>query len=581
MNKMNRFKRGFINLKFRKKVLLICIAASCLPIITLGSMWYYQIQDALVTRENENLSEALNQSILNIDYKLNNYINIINQIVWNDEIKNGLTAEYNNNFEMYKFYKDTLAPLLTTPPTLQTDIDSITIYTDNQMNPYGQLLRPLTDIKQNSWFDSIMGSNRPNLKASSEDETFKLIYKIFDESRTFNNIVQMEINYQQLFASMPSLFEEDYGVIIFDNDNKPVYSYETFSDTNLAGQFPSSELDEDKASLETDFVLQQAELPFYGWTVYLYRPTDIISAATLPMRITVVLVIFLSIAIMAVSIYLLAKVVVRPLEKLSKNMEKIEKGDLTVSVFNSGTDEIGSLIKQFGNMVNKLKDMINQVYKSKIAQQEYEMKALQAQINPHFFYNSLSLINSKAIMAEQEDISQMAQHLSTFYRTTLNKGRSMIEVEKELENVISYINIQQLMHSNSFDVYYELDKSAYHYTMLNLLLQPLVENAIIHGIDYKESSDRGKLVIRLKKKENTLEFSVIDNGAGIDPTKLQSILTTETEGYGVRNVHNRVQLYYGSSYGLTYESEMDHYTKVTLVIPTVHEEAQQSHPADE
>lgn len=581
MNKMNRFKRGFINLKFRKKVLLICIAASCLPIITLGSMWYYQIQDALVTRENENLSEALNQSILNIDYKLNNYINIINQIVWNDEIKNGLTAEYNNNFEMYKFYKDTLAPLLTTPPTLQTDIDSITIYTDNQMNPYGQLLRPLTDIKQNSWFDSIMGSNRPNLKASSEDETFKLIYKIFDESRTFNNIVQMEINYQQLFASMPSLFEEDYGVIIFDNDNKPVYSYETFSDTNLAGQFPSSELDEDKASLETDFVLQQAELPFYGWTVYLYRPTDIISAATLPMRITVVLVIFLSIAIMAVSIYLLAKVVVRPLEKLSKNMEKIEKGDLTVSVFNSGTDEIGSLIKQFGNMVNKLKDMINQVYKSKIAQQEYEMKALQAQINPHFFYNSLSLINSKAIMAEQEDISQMAQHLSTFYRTTLNKGRSMIEVEKELENVISYINIQQLMHSNSFDVYYELDKSAYHYTMLNLLLQPLVENAIIHGIDYKESSDRGKLVIRLKKKENTLEFSVIDNGVGIDPTKLQSILTTETEGYGVRNVHNRVQLYYGSSYGLTYESEMDHYTKVTLVIPTVHEEAQQSHPADE
>ncbi|WP_188733314.1 sensor histidine kinase [Oceanobacillus neutriphilus] len=571
---MNLLKRGFINLKFRKKVLLICIVASCLPIITLGGMWYYQIQDSLVARENENLSEALNQSILNIDYKLNNYVNIINQIVWNDEIKNGLTAEYNNNFEMYKFYNDTLAPLLVTPPTLQTDIDSITIYTDNQMNPYGQLLRPLTDINQNSWFDSIMDSNQPNLIASSDDETFKLIYKIFDESRTFNNIVQMEINYQQFFASMPSLFEEDYGVVIFDNDKKPVYSYETFSDTNLAGQFPSSKLVEDKDSLESDFVLQQAELPSYGWTVYLYRPTDIISAATLPMRITVVLVIFLSIAIMAVSIYLLAKVVVRPLEKLSKNMEKIEKGDLTVSVFNSGTDEIGNLIKQFGNMVNKLNDMIDQVYKSKIAQQEYEMKALQAQINPHFFYNSLSLINSKAIMAEQEDISQMAQHLSTFYRTTLNKGRSIVEVEKELENVISYINIQQLMHSNSFDVYYELDKSVYHYIMLNLLLQPLVENAINHGIDHKESSDRGKLIIKLKKIENTLEFSVIDNGAGIDPTKLQSILTTKTEGYGVRNVHNRVQLYYGSSYGLTYESEMGHYTKVTLVIPIVHGEEQ-------
>src|SRR5699024_10385087 len=131
--------------------------------------------------------------------------------------------------------------------------------------------------------------------------------------------------------------------------------------------------------------------------------------------------------------------------------------------------------------------------------------------------------------------------------------------EKELENVISYINIQQLMHSNSFDVHYELDKSTYHYTMLNLLLQPLVENAINHGIDHKESSERGKLMIKLKRIENTLEFSVTDNGAGIEPTKLQSILTTKTEGYGVRNVHNRVQLFYGSSYGLKYESEMDYY----------------------
>ncbi|RDW18847.1 sensor histidine kinase [Oceanobacillus chungangensis] len=571
---MNPFKLWFINLKFRNKILLICIIASCLPIIALGSIWYYQIQDLLVTREEGNLSEALNQSILNIDYKINNYINIIDQIAWNDEIKNGITAEYNDNYEMYKFYSDTLSPSLLTPPNLQTDINSITIYTDNQMNPHGQLLRPLTDIKDYSWFDGIMASNGATLVASSSDEIFRLSNRIFDDSRTFNNIVQMEINYQQFFAFMSSLFEEDYGVIILDGDHQPIYSFETFSNQNLADQFSSSDFVDrlNNGLFEADFVFQQADLSSYNWTVYLYRPTDIISTTTLPMRLTVVLVIFLSMLIMSLSIYLLARVVVRPLEKLSKNMEKIENGDLTVSIFNSGTDEIGSLIKQFGNMVNKLRNMINQVYKSKIAQQEYEMKALQAQINPHFFYNSLSLINSKAIMAEQEDISQMAQHLSTFYRTTLNKGRSIINVEKELENVISYINIQRLLHSNSFDVHYELDKSAYHYTMLNLLLQPLVENAINHGIDHKEGSDGGELIIRLKRVENMLEFSVIDNGIGINPTKLQSILTTETEGYGVRNVHNRVQLYYGPSYGLRYESEFDHYTKVTLVIPIVDRE---------
>ncbi|WP_194165703.1 sensor histidine kinase [Oceanobacillus sp. CFH 90083] len=553
---------------------MICIIASCLPIFALGSMWYYQIQDLLVIREKENLSNALNQSMLNMDYKINNYLNIIDQIVWNDEIKNGLAVEYSNNYEMYKFYNDILSPLLATPPTLQTDIHSITIYTDNEMNPYDQLLRPLTDINQHNWFDHVMTSSQTRLEVSPSNETVQLISRLFDENRTFNNVIKMEINYQQFFDSLSSLFEEDYGVIILDSERQPVFIYENFSDSNLMGQFSTAERIDTlyNGSLEDDFVLQQADLVSCEWTAYLYRPNDLISAATFPMRMTVVLVIALSMLIMLLSIYLLAKVVVRPLEKLSKNMERVEKGDLTVSVFNSGTDEIGSLIKQFGNMVHKLKNMINQVYKSKIAQQEYEMKALQAQINPHFFYNSLSLINSKAIMAEQEEISQMAQHLSTFYRTTLNKGRSIVEVEKELENVISYINIQQLMHSNSFDVHYELDKSTYHYTMLNLLLQPLVENAINHGIDHKEGSDRGLLIIRLKRRENTLEFSVEDNGIGMNSAALKSILTTETEGYGVRNVHNRVQLYYGSSYGLMYESEIGHYTKVTLVIPIVHRE---------
>lgn len=234
---MNLLKKGFINLKFRKKILLICIVSSCLPIMTLGSMWYYQIQGSLVTRENENLSEALNQSILNIDYKIDIYLNIVNQIVWNDEIKNGLTTDYNNNYEMYKFYNDTLAPALATPPTLQTDIDSITVYTDNQMNPYDQLLRPLADINQNSWFNSTKDSNRPTLIASSEDEIFKLIYPIFDERRMYNNILQMEINYQQFFNFMSSLFEEDYGIVILDSDRNPVYSYETFSDSSLEGKF--------------------------------------------------------------------------------------------------------------------------------------------------------------------------------------------------------------------------------------------------------------------------------------------------------------------------------------------------------
>jgi len=251
---------------------------------------------------------------------------------------------------------------------------------------------------------------------------------------------------------------------------------------------------------------------------------------------------------------------------LAKNMEQIERGDLSVTVTTTATDEIGSLIQKFGNMVHKLQDMINEVYKSKIAKQEYEMKALQAQINPHFFYNSLSLINSKAIIADQGDISEMAQLLSTFYRTTLNRGKDKISVRDELENTTSYIQIQRMMHTNSFDVHYEIEEEILKYSMINLLLQPLVENAINHGIDHKETPGRGVLTIVGKQVGDHLIFKVSDNGCGIEKQTMDTLLTSKTQGYGVQNVHLRVQLTYGPEYGLFYESSMEG-TTVILTIP--------------
>jgi two-component system, sensor histidine kinase YesM len=163
----------------------------------------------------------------------------------------------------------------------------------------------------------------------------------------------------------------------------------------------------------------------------------------------------------------------------------------------------------------------------------------------------------------------MAQLLSTFYRTTLNRGKNTISVREELENTTSYIQIQRMMHSDSFDVLCEVDEGILDYTMLNLLLQPLVENAINHGIDHKESPGKGVLSITAKQSENDLIFKVCDNGCGMEPEVLKTILTTKTKGYGVQNVHHRVQLTYGTEYGLSYTSKLREGTTVTLTIPKV------------
>ncbi|RBW69818.1 sensor histidine kinase [Bacillus taeanensis] len=566
MHKMNSW---FKNLKFRNKVLFICLLSSLLPVIALGSFCYIQIQHLLITRESEVLDESLNQAISSLDYKVNTYFNVINQIVWNEDVKRGITSDYENSYEMYLFYRDILDPLSMNTHFLYNEINTITIYSDNKMHSHASILRPLTDIEQKSWFESILRTSTPKLVVSDADRKFEVISQIFDRNHSITNIAYIDINYEHVFDPMSSLFENNYGLIILDENNNPVYSFQNFLEKNRSYALSTDEFLEklNDGSLKQDYVYKKASLSSYNWTAYLYRPMDAIYASTYQITVTVFVVIFSCILILFLSIYFLSRVIVRPLEKLAKNMEQIEKGDLSVTVTNSATDEIGNLIRQFGNMVHKLKDMINEVYKSKIAQQEYEMKALQAQINPHFFYNSLSLINSKAIIADQEDISQMAQLLSTFYRTTLNKGKNTISVRDELQNTTSYIQIQRMMHSDSFDVHYEIEEEILCYSMLNLLLQPLVENAINHGIDHKESPGKGVLTISGKQTDDNLIFTVSDNGCGIDPETLKTILTTKTKGYGVQNVHHRVQLYYDSEYGLAYESTLMEGTTVTLIIP--------------
>ncbi len=566
---MQKLTAWFKNLKFRSKILFICLLSSILPVIALGSYCYFQIQHILINRESEVLEESLNQAISSIDYKVNTYTNVINQMVWNEEVKRGVTSEYDNSFEMYLFYRDILDPISFNTHFLYSEINTITIFSDNQMHPHGDILRPLSNIEQKSWFNQILETSTPKFVVSAVDRTFEVVSQIFDRNHSITNVVYLDIDYEHVFDNMASLFENNYGIIILDENQKPVYSFQRFQEKYDSYEVKTNELLEklNDGSLEKEYLFKRSSLSSTDWTAYLYRPLDTIYASTYKITITVFIVILSCVLFLFLSIYFLSRVTVRPLEKLEKNMELIEKGDLSVTVTNTSTDEIGNLIRRFSNMVHKLQEMINEVYKSKIAQQEYEMKALQAQINPHFFYNSLSLINSKAIIAEQEDISQMAQLLSTFYRTTLNKGKNTISVREELENTTSYIQIQRMMHSNSFDVHYKIDKEILDYTMLNLLLQPLAENAINHGIDHKESPGIGVLTITAIQSDKNLIFKVSDNGCGMDPETLKTILTTKTKGYGVQNVHHRVQLTYGPEYGLTYKSRWMEGTTVTLTIP--------------
>ncbi|WP_127837520.1 cache domain-containing sensor histidine kinase [Clostridium prolinivorans] len=566
---MKRMKTFIKNLSFRKKILLISLGVGLIPIILLGTFSYGQMRQLLIEREYRALRESLNQEAKTLDYKLESYLAAMNLIVWNESMRYSLSKNYSNNYDMYLTYRDVIDPMFHTLRTLNGTIDSITIYTDNSIHPHGDILRPLSDIKEAPWYGSAENSNTPFFVFSENNRRLLLVCKLYYRHSNYTNIICMSINYNGLFNTIKGPFDESYGIALLDNAGNAVFQYANFPNAKENYRLTPQELQGSSLNKgrTSKYVVESTGLSSVAWTAYLYRPVEIVSAPANNITFIVVCIVFLSLLIILLACVMSSKVIVRPLRALHNNMKLIEQGDLTITVKQTSSDEIGHLIQAFSHMVERLKYLIDEVLRSKIALQEYEMKALQAQINPHFLYNSLSLINGKAIMTGQEDISQMAQLLSTFYRTTLNKGKNLISVKDELQNTRSYAEIQKMMHSDSFDIVYDIDESMYSYTMPNLLLQPIVENAILHGIDHKETPDRGVLTISCYQEEDRLIFKVMDNGCGMTEDQCEAILTSESPGYGIHNVHHRVQLYYGSEYGLRYNSTKGRGTCATLTIP--------------
>lgn len=262
------------------------------------------------------------------------------------------------------------------------------------------------------------------------------------------------------------------------------------------------------------------------------------------------------------------------LEKIKMTMSEVEEGNLEVELVSTERDEIGDLTRGFNQMLSRIRQLIQEVYESRIRQKQYEMTALRAQINPHFLYNSLSLINWKALEIGSDDISKATLALSRYYRTSLNKGKNTMSIREEIDNVRSYLQIQEMFHDYSFTVKMDVAEDILDYRTLNLILQPLAENAIAHGIDRRRGSEPGVITISGRRDGNCVVLSVADNGVGMEQEKAQTILTEKSSGYGVRNVNSRIQLEYGEAYGLSIESEPGKGTKVTVRIPGVEREVQ-------
>lgn len=263
--------------------------------------------------------------------------------------------------------------------------------------------------------------------------------------------------------------------------------------------------------------------------------------------------------------------ITEPINKLSRLMQKVEEGNMDVLVNINRKDEIGTLGRSFNSMTRKLKTLIEEVYVNKLSRKEAELKALQAHINPHFLYNTLDVIYWSSRLENAPKTGEIVSALAKLFKLGLNKGNEITTVEKEVEHLKSYLVIQKVRYDEEPDIVIDVDPALYGCSIIKLILQPLVENALIHGIaDLRER--KGKIRITGIEYTDGILFEVTDNGVGMDETRIKEIfdgLVEDKKGYGVKNVDERIKLYFGEQYGVSIYSVKGEGTRVEVRVPKV------------
>jgi len=265
-----------------------------------------------------------------------------------------------------------------------------------------------------------------------------------------------------------------------------------------------------------------------------------------------------------------------PIKKLHDVTTTITEKDLEVLVTGDNVDELTELSRSFNAMIGKIRELLDEKIEEQRRLKKAEFKTLQAQINPHFLYNTLDTIIWKAEANQKDQIIELVQALSSFFRITLSKGQDWITIGEEVEHVRSYLRIQSMRYRDILTYTIDVDEEILHGTILKLMLQPLVENALYHGIKNKRGG--GTIAVRgYRLGEGQALLEVEDNGIGIAADELAQLregLADESRrddigehGFGIYNVHQRIKLYYGRQFGLSIESEPQWGTKVSLTIP--------------
>ena len=311
---------------------------------------------------------------------------------------------------------------------------------------------------------------------------------------------------------------------------------------------------------------------YTGWKLVGVIKGTGISLNMLKTRLFIVFVILLIIFIVILINSYISFRVTNPIRELEKSVKALEEGNLDADIYMGGSYEVQHLGKSVQDMKFRIKGLMQDIVNEHEEKRKSEFDSLQAQINPHFLYNTLDIIVWQIENEKQSEAVHTVTALARFFRLSLGKGKNIVTVKDEIDHVKNYLMIQHMRFKNKFDYEFDIAEDVLELPSLKLMLQPLVENAIYHGMEFMDGD--GMITVKAWREEDELYLSVADNGLGMTEDKVETILTGKSasgngrgSGIGVKNVNERIKLYFGEAYGLTIDSEPDEGTTVIIHLP--------------
>ena len=590
----SRLKKLFTDSSLQSKLVWIYFLLIILP---LGFFTFYAVHQlsALVKKQTlASVHKAFDNTADAVEGELGRLGSVLD-ILTMDQIVYQVSSQEHSDYSYTRRLADS-TQLATTFEHLRllSGVSSIRMYVKNDYLYSNQQhdIIPVSEVEGSGWYRSLDGSLSSfwfypgdfSDQPEKERNWFTAMRVIYNPSNIHEPLAILRADTRasrlEQLIRQPGSTENGFYLLLRENEvllsSSDTYSAELVSSciSQYTGDIPGQW---ESLTLEGQGCYALCSpLPQPGWRMAVLLPYGEVYRPSHTLRLEMLLVVCI-VGLLSYGIALaISRSTLSRLSRLNQTMQAVEQGDVAIRITPEGKDEIGQLMGSFSRMMERIDSLMDEKVAYGREIKNLELKALQAQINPHFLYNSLDLISCTAIVHNVPEITRMVSALARFYKLSLSRGREVISIEDELQHARLYIQIQNMRFENRIHVEWDIEEKVKDCQIIKIVLQPLIENAIIHGI-FEKPERSGTLSVSAGCREDGIRIIVRDDGVGMDATALHANfdptppgdITQTKGGYGIRNINDRLHLAYGAPYGLFCESIPGSHTTVTIFIPVI------------